>query len=150
MKKIFESSSFCNISITSIMFLFEGHQWFKGQVLNKLRVPFKILENYWIGYLNTCMWIQKQPLRDVPQKSCSENMQQICRRTSMPKCDFNKVAKQLYWDRTLAWVFSCKFAAYFQNTFSLEHLWVAASVNKSWFLIKQYIVQSNSSANKKR
>ena len=33
----------------------------------------------------------------------------------MPKCDFNKVA------------FSCKFAAYFQNTFFQEHLWVAAS-----------------------
>ena len=28
---------------------------------------------------------------------------------------------------TLAWLFSCKFAAYFQNTFPLEHLWVAAS-----------------------
>ena len=28
---------------------------------------------------------------------------------------------------TLAWVFSCKFAAYFQNIFSWEHLWRAAS-----------------------
>ena len=27
---------------------------------------------------------------------------------------------------SLAWVFSCKFAAYFCNTFSQEHLWVAA------------------------
>ena len=27
---------------------------------------------------------------------CSENMQQIDRRTPMPKCDFNKVTKQLY------------------------------------------------------
>ena len=27
-------------------------------------------------------------------KRCSENMQQIYRRTPMPKCDFNKVAKQ--------------------------------------------------------
>ena len=36
----------------------------------------------------------------------------------MPKCDFNKVALQLYSDRTSAWVFSCEFAAYFQNTFS--------------------------------
>ena len=26
-------------------------------------------------------------------------------------------AKQLYWNHTSAWVFSCKFAAYFQNTF---------------------------------
>ena len=33
----------------------------------------------------------------------------------MLKCDFNKVAFQL--------LFSCKFAAYFQNTFLLEHLW---------------------------
>ena len=26
--------------------------------------------------------------------------------------------KQLYWNYTSAWVFSCKFAVYFQNTFS--------------------------------
>ena len=26
-------------------------------------------------------------------------------------------AKQLYWHHSSAWVFSCKFAAYFQNTF---------------------------------
>ena len=29
--------------------------------------------------------------------------------------------------RTSAWVFSFKFAAYFQNTFSQERLWVTAS-----------------------
>ena len=39
---------------------------------------------------------QKQPPRGVPGKRCSENMQQIYRRTPMSKCDFNKVAKQLY------------------------------------------------------
>ena len=39
---------------------------------------------------------QKQPSRGVPWKRCSENMQQIYRKTPMPKCDFNKVAKQLY------------------------------------------------------
>ena len=39
---------------------------------------------------------QKQSLRGVPRKRCSENMQQIYRRTPMPKCDFNKVALQLY------------------------------------------------------
>ena len=47
----------------------------------------------------------------------------------MPKCDFNKVALQLYLNRTSACVFSCKFAAYFQNTFFQEHLWVVASEN---------------------
>ena len=34
---------------------------------------------------------------------------------------------QLYWNHTSAWVFNCKFAAYFQNTFYQEHLWKAAS-----------------------
>ena len=35
----------------------------------------------------------------------------------MPKCDFNKVTMQRYWNHTSAWVFSCKFAPYFPNTF---------------------------------
>ena len=38
--------------------------------------------------------------------------------TPMQKCNFNKVALQFYWNHSFAWVFSCKFAAYFQNTFS--------------------------------
>ena len=41
------------------------------------------------------MFLQKQPPRGVLKKRCSENMQQIYRRKPMPKCDFNKVAKQL-------------------------------------------------------
>ena len=48
-----------------------------------------------------------------------------------PKCNFNKIALQLYWNRTLTWVFSCKFAACFQNSFSQEHLWMAASAMSS-------------------
>ena len=39
---------------------------------------------------------QKQPSRGVSSKSCSENIRQICRRAPMLKCDFDKVAKQLY------------------------------------------------------
>ena len=39
---------------------------------------------------------QKQPPRAVLRTRCSENVHQIYRRTSMPKSDFNKVAKQLY------------------------------------------------------
>ena len=38
---------------------------------------------------------EKQPLRGVPRKRCSENMQQMYRRTPMRKCDFNKVATLL-------------------------------------------------------
>ena len=39
--------------------------------------------------------LQKQPLRGVLKKKCSENMLQIYKRTPMPKCDFNKVAADL-------------------------------------------------------
>ena len=41
-------------------------------------------------------YLQKQPPRGVPRKRCSKNMQQVYRRTSMSKCDFNKVALKLY------------------------------------------------------
>ena len=51
----------------------------------------------------------------------------------MPKCDFNIVALQLYWNHTLAWVFSCTFAAYFQNTFLQEQLWRTASAHLIFF-----------------
>ena len=36
--------------------------------------------------------LQNQPPRGVLKKSCSENMQQIYRKTPLLKCDFNKVA----------------------------------------------------------
>ena len=62
-------------------------------------------------------YMQKQPISGVLRKRCSENMQQIYRRTPMMKCDFNKVALKLYRNRTSTWVFSSIFAAYFQNTF---------------------------------
>ena len=41
-------------------------------------------------------YFDKQPSRGVLIERCSENMQQIYRRTPTPKCDFNKVAKQLF------------------------------------------------------
>ena len=36
-------------------------------------------------------------------------------------------AMQLYWNHTSAWVISCKFVAFLQNTFSEENLLRAAS-----------------------
>ena len=51
-------------------------------------------------YNATLNWVdntvQKQRSRAVLLKKYSENMQQIFRRTPMPKRNFNKVAKQLY------------------------------------------------------
>ena len=78
----------------------------------------------WIRIGKCWLCCQKQPSIGVLTKSCSENMQRIYRRTTLPKCDlikarcdFNKVAKQLYWNHISARLFFCKFAAYFQNTF---------------------------------
>ena len=77
-----------------------------------------------------------KPPKGVPSERCSENMQQIYRRTPMSQCDFNKVPKQLCWNQTSAWVFSCKFAVYFQNTFYQVHLRVAACGVKTIFSVK--------------
>ena len=60
---------------------------------------------------------------------CSANMQQIYRKTPMQKCDFSNVANQFYWNHTVAWVFSCKFAGYLQKSCSDEHLWGTTSAD---------------------
>ena len=90
-------------------------------ILQKV-VSYDAFSTFVLSYLNqkkgnvTAMIIQKKSSRSVFKKRCSENMQQMYRRTPLSKCNFNKVAFQLYWNRTLAWVFSRKIAAYFQNT----------------------------------
>ena len=69
----------------------------------------------------------------------------------MPKCDFNKVALQLCWNRTSPWVFSCKFAAYFQNNFSYEHLCVAASdkfYGENWNAAMLFVIEHVSAMQK--
>ena len=62
---------------------------------------------------------QKQPSRGVLIKRLKNSANY--RRTTMPKCGFNKVALQLYrnhtWSQTSAWVFFCKFSVYFQKPF---------------------------------
>ena len=74
----------------------------------------------WLEKLNNSITInfklQLQQSRGVLRKRCSKNMQQIY-----------ATALQLYWNHTSTWVFSCNFASYFQNTFSKEHLYTAAS-----------------------
>ena len=52
---------------------------------------------------------EKHPLRGVFRKSCSENMQQMYRRTPMSKCDFNKFAwtKFFYFLSVRIWCMEC-------------------------------------------
>ena len=44
-------------------------------------------------------------------------MQQIYRRTPMPKCEFDKVVLQFYWNHTSAWVSPVKLLHIFQTHF---------------------------------
>ena len=85
------------------------------------------IKNHWHGFSQ--MWaILQKPTLGVLITRRSENMRQIHRRIPLPKCNFNKVTKRHYWNHTSALAFSSKFALYFQNTFSEEHFWRAASV----------------------
>ena len=49
--------------------------------------------------------------------------------------DKNLFAKQFYWNHTSEWLFYCKFAAYFHDTFLQEHLWKTASGLRQSFLL---------------
>ena len=66
-------------------------------IQNQLSISKTTQLKLWVIVTNTTsdkkLEAQKQPSRGVLTKMCSENMQQIYRRTLMPKCDLNKVAK---------------------------------------------------------
>ena len=63
---------------------------------------------------NTLYW-KKQFSRGIFRKRCSENMQQVYRRTSMPKCDFSKAALHFI-EITLRYRFSPVNLLYFFRT----------------------------------
>ena len=88
-------------------------------------------------------FIQKQPSRGALKKRCFENMQQIYRRTHMPKHCFNNVALQLYWNRTSARAFSCKFAAPFLKNTSVRMLLFIVHSNGKKKRIWKTIVQAS-------
>ena len=79
----------------------------------------------------TSNYLVKQLSRRVLRKRCSENMQQIYRRTPVQSeatlLKWRSVAKRLYWNCTSAWVFSSKFAAYFQNIYLCLYLFLTYS-----------------------
>ena len=71
----------------------------------------------WIRIGKCWLYFQKQPSIGVLTKSCSENMQQIYRRTIVSKRDFNKVAKQIYWNHTSARLFPVNLLYIFRTPF---------------------------------
>ena len=109
-------SSWCNlISLYFLSVSLQKYQYMIDRRSLRLRIS-SCMCNSLHGVAN--YHFQKQPSKGIIRKRCSKNMQQIYRRTPMSKCDFNKVSKQLCWNHTSKWVFSCNFVAYFQNTFS--------------------------------
>ena len=97
-------------------------QWFKLLLHSEFSVksltlkvckPMKGMKIIW--QCHKIFWSEASSYPEVFLGRYSKNMQQIYRRTRMSKCNFNKLAN---WHRTSAWMFSCNFAAYFQNTFS--------------------------------
>ena len=118
------------------------------QILN----PFQVAASLTLAASSN--YIQKQPSRGVLKKRCSESMKQIYRRTPMLKCDFNKGEHPCRSEISIKLL--CNFIEialrhvcspvnllqYFQNTFSEEYLWMAASVhsklkwiNRIWRLL---------------
>ena len=134
--------TYFNFLLSLTMFLITGQQVFfcqfslRSTSMNKIfgtqlnstfRLPYPQILAYWQLIISKRMRIFKVIYRsNHPEvflgKTCSKNIQQIYQRTPMAKSDSNKVAKQLYWNHTLTWVYSCKSAAYFQKSFHQEHL----------------------------
>ena len=65
----------------------------KGALSCHISILQTLVDLLWIRRL-----FQKQPSRVVLSKRCSENMQQIYKKTPMPKCNFKKVAIEItFW-----------------------------------------------------
>ena len=82
--------------------------------MNKV-TRWRAIERFYKNSNVVCIMLM-QPSRSVLKKNSSPNMHQIYRKTPVPKCEFNKVA-----------LHPCKFALYYHNTFSMEHLQMTAS-----------------------
>ena len=86
--------------------------WFLNHIFFLHLLVEKLYNNHVVSKIKTEAFTQKCSWEKVFWKYAA-NLQE----KPMSKCDFNKLAKQLYWNHTSAWEFSRKSAAYFQNTF---------------------------------
>ena len=83
-----------------------------------------------IFYLGKSFNLQKQSSRGVLRKKCPEKRNKFTLEHPGQSVISVKLLATLLKSH-LAWVLSCKFAAYFQNTFSSENLWRATSQFKT-------------------
>ena len=72
----------------------------------------------WPVYYKRVSNRQNQPFRGILRKRCSENMQQIYRRTAARRCAISiKLQNQLYWNCTSIWVSSLYLLHIFRTPF---------------------------------
>ena len=88
--------------------------------------------------------LHKELSAGVLKKKCFENMPQIYRRTPMPKCDFNKFAKQLCWNHTSAIVPSCNLLQIFRTHFPEN---TSGGCRALWSIVKTFLPLSFSMLN---
>ena len=62
-----------------------------------------------------------------PKVFCWKGVLKTCSKFTGKHPLWSAISKQLYWNRTSAWLYSCKLSAYIQSTFFQEHLWMASS-----------------------
>ena len=82
-----------HININSIRYKFDILKPMLTEVLDILMISETKVND---SFPEAQFYTQKQPPSGVLRKRCFGNMQQVYRRTHMPKCNFNKVAKQRY------------------------------------------------------
>ena len=82
---------------------------------------------------------QKQPTSIVLRKRCSENMQQIFRRTLMPKCDFSKVASNFIEIALRHWCSPTNLQIY-RRTLMPTEVWFQRCPNNTsgWLLLSRF------------
>ena len=85
------------------------------RLLGSLRI---LLRHFLLILSNFYLKVRKKYLLLRTGNEITKKYYNIRRRPSRGVLDFTKTVLQLYWNRTSSWVFSCKFATYFQNTFS--------------------------------
>ena len=101
----FRLTQFWFIELKCLHFIWKSKRklnWIQKSKLNWMNLKWFLIVRWQKSHIHIQNSIQKQTSRGVPRKSCSENMQQIYRKTPNAKCDFNNVAKELYWNHTSA------------------------------------------------
>ena len=112
MKSLIKLITVCNYFSGKIKHCLKLSLWKK--LVSVLEFYHFVLEMSW-KRLGTFLQNYVDTLGGVLKKKCSENMQQVYRRTYMSKCDFKKGEKQLYWNYTSTWVVSYIFRAPFSK-----------------------------------